>query len=96
MLKINKKESDELNVRGRTEWRTIRTVSYITFFYFQGSIVHKFDIFHKGVGIGTVKVAENVPAHACLQIINKNASQTIVRSFKIGEFAVSLHHKIKS
>lgn len=68
-----------------------------TTFHFQGNITHKFDVLHDGVSIGTVKVAEKVNAQACLQIIDKSIyPETIVRSFKLGEFAVSSHYKNKN
>ncbi|XP_037035787.1 uncharacterized protein LOC119073979 [Bradysia coprophila] len=67
MMKINKKESNEL----------------------YGNISHKFDILHEGVVIGHVIVAEKSNVQECLRIINKSAnSQIIVRSFKLGEFAI--------
>lgn len=58
--------------------------------YFQNTVVHTFEVRIKTVKIGSVKVAEKGPASTCLQIINKNDdTEIIVRSLKLGDFAVS-------
>lgn len=63
---------------------------------FQGHKFHKFDIFYKGVAIGIVNVGTTAPPETCLQIINSNVIRhIIVRSFRIGQFAVSSNYTNK-
>lgn len=56
----------------------------------QGTIVHTFEVRHNNGQIGSVKFGEKEPAAKCLKIFPKNAHpQLIVRSLKLGDFAVN-------
>jgi len=53
--------------------------------------VRTFEIAHQNRTIGTVKVNETAPASTCLQIIQNSACpQIVVRSLKLGDFAVKV------
>lgn len=64
-------------------------------FCLQETIVHEFEVCHKNVRIGTVKVAEKGPTSTCLKIIQKSGNpEIIVRSLKLGDFVVSKHSEL--